>query len=89
MNELTVKFHKDFEKQLAKLPKNQRDKAIDAIDLFLDKPMEPSLRNHALKGEWLGYNSISAGGNLRLHFRMVSQSKVLFVAVGTHSQLYK
>ena len=89
MNGLTVKLHKDFEKQLAKLPKKQRDRAIDAIDLFLDEPMEPSLRNHALKGQWLGYRSISAGGDFRLHFKMIDQNTVLFVVLGSHSQLYK
>ena len=89
MNELTVKLHKDFEKQLAKLPKKRRDKVIDTIGLFLDEPMEPSLRNHALTSEWLGYRSISAGGDFRLHFRVIDQNNVLFVAVGTHSQLYK
>ena len=89
MNKLLVKFHKDFEKQFAKLPKKRRDKAIDTIDLFLDEPMESSLRNHALKAEWSGYRSISAGGDFRLHFKMIDQSTVLFVAIGTHNQLYK
>lgn len=86
---MTIKFHKDFDKELSKLPQKRRDKVIGAIDLFYDNPSEPSLRNHALKGEWLGYRSISAGGDFRLQFKMVSQNTVLFVAVGTHSQLYK
>lgn len=89
MNEAAVTFHKDFEKQLAKLPKKRRDKVIDTIDLFLDNPDESSLRNHALKGEWTGFRSISAGGDLRLHYEQFSDNSVLFVAVGTHSQLYR
>lgn len=89
MNRVTVKLHKDFEKQLAKLPKKRRDKVVDTIELFLDDPTEPSLRNHALTGEWTGYRSISAGGDLRLHFEVLDSSVVYFVAVGTHSQLYK
>ncbi len=89
MNESIVKLHKDFEKQLAKLPKHRRDKVIEAIELFLDKPMAPSLRNHALKGQWVGYRSISAGGDLRLHFEILSGGVFYFVAVGTHSKLYE
>ncbi len=89
MNELTVKFHKDFEKQLATLPKKRRDKVIDAIELFLDQPTEPLLRNHALTGEWAGYRSIRAGGDVRLHFRILNDGVAYFVAVGTHSRLYK
>lgn len=85
MNNVTIKLHKDFEKQLVKLPKERRD----TIELFLDDPSEPSLRNHALTGEWAGYRSISAGGDLRLHFEVLDGNVVYFVAVGTHSQLYK
>jgi addiction module RelE/StbE family toxin len=89
MNKSAIQLHKDFEKQLAKLPKKRRDKAVDTIDLFLKEPSEPSLRNHALTAEWVGYRSISAGGDLRLHFKVINDNTVLFVAVGTHSQLYK
>jgi addiction module RelE/StbE family toxin len=88
-NGLTVKLHKDFEKQLAKLPAKRRDKVIAAIDLFVDNPREQSLRNHVLSGEWTGYRSIRAGGDLRLHFKMIDGRTAYFVAVGTHSQLYK
>lgn len=89
MSELAFKLHKDFERQLAKLPEKKRDRAIDAIELFLGAPNNPSLRNHTLKDEWLGYRSISAGGDFRLHFKMIDTNTALFVAVGTHNQLYK
>lgn len=46
-------------------------------------------RNHSLKGEWIGHRSISIGGDLRLHYRELEPAAALFVAVGTHSQLYK
>ncbi len=86
---MTAEFHRTFDKQLAKLPQKRRNKVIETINLFLDDPMESSLRNHPLTGEWLGYRSISAGGNLRLHFEMINDNIAYFVAVGTHSQLYK
>ncbi len=86
---MKAEFHKTFDKQLAKLPKNRRDKVIDTVALFLDDQMETSLRNHALTGEWTGFRSISAGGYLRLHFEMIDDDTAHFVAVGSHSQLYK
>lgn len=89
MNEPIAKLHKDFERQMAKPPPKQRDKIINAINRFLDNPTERSLRNHPLKGEWQGFHSISAGGDLRLYFKMISENTVLFVAVGSHSQLYR
>lgn len=86
---MRAEFHKDFDKQLARLPKQRKDKAIETIALFLDQPMAASLRNHALTGQWSGYRSISAGGDLRLHFQFIDKDTAYFVAVGSHSQLYK
>jgi addiction module RelE/StbE family toxin len=86
---MNVDFTKSFNKQFEKLPRKTQEQAKTAVALFLDDAVAPSLRNHALKGAWLGYRSISAGGDLRLHFKMVSGDTILFVAVGSHSQLYK
>lgn len=86
---MNVDFTKAFNKQFEKLTEKRQKQAKVAVALFLQDIAALSLRNHALKGEWLGYRSISAGGDFRLHFREVDQDNVLFVAVGTHSQLYK
>lgn len=84
-----VDYTKAFNKQFEKLPEKRQKQARAAVALFLQDITAASLRNHALKGEWQGYRSISAGGDFRLHFKVVDSDTVLFVAVGTHSQLYK
>ncbi|MCB9834444.1 type II toxin-antitoxin system mRNA interferase toxin, RelE/StbE family [Candidatus Nomurabacteria bacterium] len=86
---MDIDFTKVFNKQFEKLPLKKQQQARAAVALFLQDVANPSLRNHGLKGEWLGFRSISAGGDLRLHFQVITESKVLFVAVGTHSQLYR
>lgn len=86
---MNVDFTKAFDKQFQKLPAKQQKQAREAVALFLQDITAPALRNHGLKGEWQGYRSITAGGDLRLHYKIISESKVLFVAVGSHSQLYK
>lgn len=86
---LQPEYHRKFEKQLAKLPKRQRDRIIATIVLFLEHPTDQSLRNHALTGEWICFRSRSAGGDLRIHFQITDNGTIAyFVAVGTHSQLY-
>jgi addiction module RelE/StbE family toxin len=82
---MKAEFHKTFDKQLAKLPKKQKEKVIEAIALFLDNSLEGKLRSHMLTGEWTGFRSISAGGDLRLHFENIDNDIAYFVAVGTHS----
>ena len=86
---MDVDFTKAFNKQFDKLPRKKQQQARDAVAVFLDDVSATTLRNHGLKGEWLGYRSISAGGDLRLHYRVITTTRVLFVAVGSHSQLYK
>lgn len=86
---MNVDFTKAFDKQFEKLPRKRQEQARATVVLFLQDRTSTSLRSHALKGEWLGYRSISAGGDFRLHFRIVNQDTALFVAIGTHSQLYK
>jgi addiction module RelE/StbE family toxin len=87
---MLVRFNTDFDKQFQdRLTDGQKIQVLDAIDLFIDKPFQEDFRNHALKGEWLGYRSISVGGDLRLHFKMIDDETAYFVAVGNHKQLYK
>lgn len=86
---MDVDFTKAFNKQFDKLPRKKQVQARDAVALFVEDISATPLRNHGLKGEWLGYRSISAGGDLRLHYQVITETKVLFVAVGSHSQLYK
>ncbi|HVC36754.1 MAG TPA: type II toxin-antitoxin system mRNA interferase toxin, RelE/StbE family [Candidatus Dormibacteraeota bacterium] len=87
---MLVRFNTDFDRQFKeRLTNRQKIQVLDSIDLFIDKPFRENFRNHALKGEWLGYRSISIGGDLRLHFKMIDDETAYFVAVGNHDQLYK
>ncbi len=86
---MDIDFTKVFNKQFGKLPLKKQQQAKNSVSLFMNDMLNPKLRNHGLRGEWQGYHSISAGGDLRLHFKIVSDNKVLFVAVGSHSKLYK
>lgn len=86
---MNVDFTKAFDKQFSRLSTKKQEQMRSIVALFLENPNAPSLRNHALKGEWSEYRSISVGGDLRLHFKIISANTIVFVAVGTHSQLYK
>jgi len=78
-----------FNKQFAKLPKVQKERLEKTIILFRNEPHHPDLYNHPLTGEWKGHRSISFGGDWRAHFKIIDKETALFVAVGTHIQLYK
>ena len=83
---MTTKFSKGFNSQFAKLQSEQKQQAMDAIELFLDNPTHASLRIHSLTEEWAGWSITSS--DLRVHNKLLADETVFIVGVGTHDQLY-
>jgi len=52
---MDVDFTKSFNKQFGKLAGKKQQQARDAVALFLQDVTTPSLRNHGLRGKWLGF----------------------------------
>ena len=87
---MIIRFNKKFEKQFADLRKNEQKRVLAAIELFKKNPFDKKLRNHELEGKYSDYRSISAGGDIRLHYYEENDKiTIVFVKVGSHSQLYK
>jgi mRNA interferase YafQ len=86
---MEVRYHKSFQKQVVKLQPGQLRRLREALILFQNEPNHPDLYNHPLTGNWQGYRSIAFGGDWRVHYILENNGDVIFVAVGTHSQLYK
>jgi addiction module RelE/StbE family toxin len=84
---MKVRYLKSFQKQTIKLKPAQLKRLKYALNLFVLDPTSPELYNHPLSGQWKGHSSIAFGGDWRAHYKMVDDTAV-FVAVGTHSQLY-
>jgi addiction module RelE/StbE family toxin len=87
---MRYEYDKKFLKRFRVLEKPVQQRVRDAIDLFKINPQAPSLRHHKLSGKLRGTWSISAGGDIRIHYRKYRNGDIviIFVAVGTHSQLY-
>lgn len=53
----------------------------------------PILRNHPLRGNYRGYNSINITGDWRALFSIdcdyANNIRIIFKLIGTHSQLYE
>ena len=86
---MRIDFHRQFEKQFARLAASEKLRARKRFLLFSQNPRSPILRNHALKGKFIGYHSINIGGDTRAIFKIKTATHVEFVTIGTHSQLYK
>lgn len=86
---MIVNYSKSFIKQIKKSPKKIKTQLIQRIEVFSQNPLHSSLHNHSLLGEYAGYYSINITGDWRAIYMPISDDEVLFIAFGTHSQLYK
>lgn len=85
---MQIDTHKHFDKMWAKLSAKHRKQVLVALRLFEQDKNNPKLRLHQLKGKYYPQYSISAGGDLRIHYVVIDNNRVVLTLVGTHSQLY-
>lgn len=85
---MTIQTTKSFDKQYAKLSSKVKEHFKDRLTLFRENPFDTALRNHALKGKYLGYRSIDITGDVRALYTVKGNTVILFGFIGTHSQLY-
>ncbi len=88
---MTIKRHPGFKKSYkkriaadAKLVKKTRNR----IQIFIDNPSHPLLRDHALKGAKEGLRAFSVTGDIRITYHRTSDSEAEFLDIGTHNQVY-
>lgn len=86
---MKIRFHKHFEKQYKKLQKRDQRRVRERLLLFLQDEFNPILNNHPLTGKYRGYRSINVRGDLRMVYKRIPRDIHVFVAVGTHPQLYR
>jgi len=89
---MDIRLTKKFAKQYSKAPRKIK-KAFDSrLKIFKKQPFHPVLNNHSLKGNYLYHQSINVTGDWRAIFLYSEENgnkTAIFIALGTHSQLYK
>ena len=81
-------YHSSFRKQHKKLEKGIQRRFVERLELFLLNPFNQVLHNHKLHDKWLGYWGINVTGDYRAVYRLDGEVAI-FVAIGTHSELYE
>ena len=85
---MKYRFHNHFKKSYLKLSKKLQKAVDNRLLLFSKEPFTISLNNHPLTGKFKGYRSINITGDYRAFYKEISKNEVIFVKVGTHSELY-
>ena len=90
---MKVKLSKKFSKQYDKADQKVQSLFDKKLATFLQNPFHPLLNNHALTGRFSGCGSINITGDWRAIFQedldREGNQVIIFLLLGTHSQLYK
>lgn len=86
---MKIIVHNHFTKRYRKLQRSKQKKVNIAIKLFQNNPFHPLLNNHALHHPYSSYRSINIGGDMRAIYEEIDFDTAHFIALGTHSELYK
>lgn len=84
-----IQFTKSFDKQFRLLQQNQKERFYERLEMFKKNPHDRVLRDHALKGEYVGYRSIDIAGDLRALYCVQGDRIIIFAFIGSHPQLYR
>lgn len=74
---------------IQKIRPRERGRLRERLTIFLRDPYHPTLHNHPLRGKYLDYRSINITGDLRAIFKYINNDDCVFVALGTHHDLYE
>lgn len=85
---MKIDFTKKFIKEQAKLSASMQVRFDIRLKLFLNNPFHPQLNNHSLRPPYAGCRSINISGDFRAIYEQ-HEDYVLFVHIGTHSELYE
>ena len=82
-------FHKNFKKEFKKIPKKVKDNFQSRLDILSSDRYNKLLNFHRLNGTEKDIYSINITSDVRAHFYFKSNECVVFLKIGSHSQLYK
>lgn len=85
---MRVRYTSKFKKQYKKLPEKFQQQFVARLNLLLQDPINSVLRDHPLKGKFVGYWSINVNGDLRALYKNLADETLIFSFIVTHSQLY-
>jgi addiction module RelE/StbE family toxin len=85
---MIIQTTKSFDRQYKKLSLKTKLQFKKRIGVFALNPFDVSLRNHALKGKYIGYRSIDITGDIRVLYKIKDDKIIILGFIGSHSELY-
>ena len=86
---MNIEYHRKFVKTFVKLPEKIKSKFYEKLLIFEKNPSDPVLNNHSVEYMYPDCRSINVTGDYRALFKSGSADSVMFMKIGTHSELYE
>jgi len=83
-----IVFHKSFKKEYKKLQTEIQNRFDERLKVFINDSNATILNIHSLQGKWKGYKSFNVSGDMRAIYKQ-DYKVVVFVSIGSHSELYR
>lgn len=84
---MEIKFNASFHKRYQKLNPKIKKAFQNRLELFIQNPRQPLLRDHPLAGKMQGHRAFSITGDIRVVY-YIHKDTAYFVDIGTHNQVY-
>ena len=84
---MEVKKKKNFKKKFRKLLPRVQEQFYERVDLFRQNKFDKILNNHSVDPTYPNCRSLNIGGDYRAIFED-QREVVIFITIGTHSELY-
>lgn len=81
-------YHKDFNKDYARLKKATQERYKENYEIFVNDPSDRRLKNHPLSGKMAGRWSFSVTGDVRVVYRFLMPDVIILLRIGSHNQVY-
>lgn len=85
---MKIDYHKKFLKSFDKLPVKIKAKFHERLRVFSENQFHPLLNNHPVDAAYPGWRSINISGDYRALYEHKNEEIVVFMKIGTHSELY-
>lgn len=88
---MKIGYHRQFLKHYKKriIPNPNLDSRYKhRLSLWIENRNNPLLKDHALSGDKEGFRAFWITGDVRVTYYPIDSDTVLFVDIGSHSQVY-
>ena len=89
---LNIRLGRGYDQLYRNLIQNDselKDRIIALINLFEKNPNDTRLSNHALTKKMKGKWAFSITDDIRIVYKWISKTTILFLSIGPHEQVYK